>query len=208
MDDIDSQKIDLLLNFMVPGIVFLYARSKSLVGTMPSFKEGVPAYLVVTMVYLASQSVLIDFLIGHEILAEQTVDANTNPIFRVFSLFVVPFALGSFAEYSVRFEWLRPILNRLGVNPVHPVSTAWDWKLGDGQSHYVRILLKDGTILPGFWGPHSFASTDPNERDLYIEEAYHDPENGPWQALTYGFYVSKDKIKIIEFYPKSNGGIV
>jgi hypothetical protein len=38
--------------------------------------------------------------------------------------------------------------------------------------HFVMVTLSDGSTVGGIYGSHSFASSDPTERDLFLQETY------------------------------------
>jgi hypothetical protein len=61
------------------------------------------------------------------------------------------------------------------------MPAAWDYAFSRiVQGTYVLVKLRDGTLYAGLMGKQSFASTATEERDLYLEEVWHIPENGPW----------------------------
>lgn len=59
----------------------------------------------------------------------------------------------------------------------------------------------DDTKLYGWYSSKSFASSDPDERDIFIELGYTLSSDGSWKedSQSEGFYVPKDQIKYIEF---------
>ena len=67
------------------------------------------------------------------------------------------------------------------------------------------ITLVDDTQLLGWYSTHSFTSSDPDERDIYVEKAYR-LEGDQWvtDEQSAGFYISKDQIKVIEFKKGDN----
>ena len=52
------------------------------------------------------------------------------------------------------------------------MPTAWDWKFGDTSAQWVLVTLNDDTKFAGYLGLRSFISSDPGERDIYIERIY------------------------------------
>jgi hypothetical protein len=50
-----------------------------------------------------------------------------------------------------------------------PVPTGWDALFKDLGSCYVRMRLKSGLWVGGWWGGGSHASSYPQEADMYLE---------------------------------------
>ena len=51
------------------------------------------------------------------------------------------------------------------------VPTSWDYKFFKTQHPvYVKIRLKNGEQILGYFGTGSFASSDDKERDIYLEK--------------------------------------
>ena len=61
-----------------------------------------------------------------------------------------------------------------------PVIAAWDYTFARLRGdHFVMVTLSDGSTVGGIYGSHSFASSDPTERDLFLQEIY-DVDDGSW----------------------------
>ena len=79
-------------------------------------------------------------------------------------------------------EWLRWIATKLRLRLVHNTPTSWDWRFARCETaRFVMVTLTDGAKFAGIFGVNSFASTDPTERELYIEEMMDLDENGVWK---------------------------
>lgn len=101
------------------------------------------------------------------------------------------------------------LLYKLKVNTIHSTPTAWDYYFSKQESGFVIITLIDDSKLFGWYSSGSFTSSDPEERDIYVEKAYK-VENEQWKLdeQSAGFYIPKDQIKVIEFKKggNNNGG--
>jgi hypothetical protein len=89
---------------------------------------------------------------------------------------------------------------------VHPVPTAWDHFFGLRRAAWLRIHLKNGRFIGGWYGPGSFASSDPEWRDLYVEQAWElDSLGGFKQKIsdTMGFLVRMEDCELIELLSTS-----
>jgi hypothetical protein len=67
----------------------------------------------------------------------------------------------------------------------------------------VHVKLKDGTKWAGHLGQGSFSSTDPSERDLYIEDVYlTGKDDKKWTKRGSGVWIAHGEIQTIEFWPE------
>lgn len=110
--------------------------------------------------------------------------------------------LGMFIGIIKQKEIVDKILSKLDINKIHSIPTAWDYFFAKQEAVWIIITLKNGNIIYGDYSSDSFASSDPEERDLYIERTYNYIQEGePWVEDTEsrGILVSKDEIATIEF---------
>lgn len=113
--------------------------------------------------------------------------------------------MGVLLGYITRTEAIRRVLNYFGINPVHAVPTAWDWKFGNMKEKLVIVTLKDETKFAGYCGRGSFMSSDPSERDLFIEKIYGWGDENQWiNNGDHGLWIAADEIRTIEFFPVEN----
>ena len=87
------------------------------------------------------------------------------------------------------------------VNKIHPVPTAWDYYFSKQKESWIIVTLKNGKTIYGKFSNHSFASSDAEERDLYIEKTYNIKEDMTWveDDKSNGILVTKDEVETIEF---------
>ena len=99
-------------------------------------------------------------------------------------ILVGPAMLGAGLGIAIQNDLFRPFFARLRLQPVHVVPTAWDYQFGRmREAHWVLVRLKDGGSVAGFFGTRSFASSDPEERDIFIEQVYRIDEDSNWHPL-------------------------
>lgn len=122
-------------------------------------------------------------------------------IFLGFIIFVSPVTLGVLSGLLQQREWVTRFFTRFGIRTVHPIGLAWDWHFSHAKPYWVLVTLKDGTSVYGLFGSRSFAASDPERRDLYLEEQFRPLENGEWAPFedTGGVLIMGDQIAAIEF---------
>ncbi len=127
----------------------------------------------------------------------------------LFMNFGMPVILGLVVGYFDQKCLLKHLLRRFGLNAMHSIPTAWDYKfnqISPTQGRWVLVTLKDDREIGGFFGGNSLASSEPTERDLYLEEAYavqHDDQgNCMWSPMTRtdGILLRGDEIRSVSFY--------
>jgi len=116
-------------------------------------------------------------------------------------LFVAPIAVALVSAYLSQKRATRWLASKLGLRSISPIPTGWDWIFGLEDPLFVLVTLKDGTKLVGFFGEDSMASSEPGQRDLYLEKAFTIPEEGPWVEVagSRGIYIDGSQIAFIEF---------
>ena len=116
-------------------------------------------------------------------------------------MFLSPIGLGLASGSLQQKESVGRFLRRLGLRTVHPVPRAWDWHFSRLKPYWVMVTLKDGARLYGLFHSRSFAASDPDRRDLYLEAQFRPLETGEWAPVedTGGVLIMADQIAAIEF---------
>jgi hypothetical protein len=125
-----------------------------------------------------------------------------------FVILLGPTFIGLLLGYNVQKAWTRRLLFAIGLKPVHPIPTAWDGRFGSvQQAHWVLVTLAGGEHIGGLFGQWSWASTDPNERDLYLEQIYEIDDDGTWQTVCHekGVLIRDREIRYLEIWPHREG---
>ena len=196
-DLLTIDNLQLFLTFAVPGIVTVYFRSQFLTGRMPPLTEGLASYVVISLVYQA-------FVLG--LLIEPSKVSLFDDLGRwqwSLLVFVVPAIIGIVSGLNVRHGWSAKLLSRVRANTVHPIECAWDWRFSNCKECWALVKLKDGTRWVGVLGENSFLSSDPHERDLFMEKVYLIGEGDAWSANTSSVWIGHSEIHSIEMWPKS-----
>jgi hypothetical protein len=185
-----------VLALVVPGVIFIYARSQFTNGRMLTSGGAALYYFAITSIYYALMGVPIYWAL-HTPGTDFTKAAGWIGV-----LFVAPALLGGLTGWSARKEHLYQLLRRLGLNPVHPFATAWEWKFSDPPAQWMLVTLKNGRVFGTWCGEVSFLSTDPTERDIYFEQVYaiNDRTKKWTDTKGGGMLVAAGEISTIEFF--------
>lgn len=95
--------------------------------------------------------------------------------------------------------WMRSLLSWL--QPSHPCPTAWDYQFSRQGEAWVIVTLDNGRMICGKYGKESFASSDMDNRDLYIEDVYTIGDDQKWTRTdnNLGVLIPGKSISYIEF---------
>ena len=186
----------LILGFLVPGLIVLFVRSQFITGRRPPHAAALLSYLTVSIIYYALALPLVDFVLSIQ-------EPGYLKALAWFGLvFVGPAIFGLLLGINVQQGLLRRFLRWCRLNPVHVMPTAWDWKFGGMKDEWVLVTLKDGTRFAGFCGQHSFMSSDPTERDIYIQWIYDIGDDNKWSSRgDTGVLIAAGEIRTVEFWP-------
>ena len=118
-------------------------------------------------------------------------------------LFIMPSILGFLVGVVRQKKWANRFLFLCGFQTFekHQIPSAWDHLFSDIASSWIIVRLKDGELVRGFLGEHSYFSSDPEERDIYISHVLTENNNGSLAFVnnTKGVYLKGDDISTIEF---------
>jgi len=109
---------------------------------------------------------------------------------------ITSFAVGAF----IQRRFVGWIGTKIHLNTIDPTDTAWDWLFAKREVCQMIITLKDDSEICGWYAERSFTSSNPDERDIYIQYTYKKDENGMYQPdpESKGIYIPRDLIKYIE----------
>lgn len=116
-------------------------------------------------------------------------------------IFISPIFFGIVSGKEKQYGLFANFLKFFGLNPKDISPTAWDFKFSNTTTEFVLVTLKDGEIIGGYLGENSLASSDFNERDIFLEEVYKISDGGEWivDDRSKGIWIAGDQIRTIEF---------
>lgn len=185
---------------LVPGFITDATLGMFVPSTRPPEWRGLLRYLTLSLLNYASWGWFFVIPYGRE--AVERHGAAT-----ALALVALPAILGMVLGIMSGKEPIRRVLLRFGINPIHVVPTAWDYKFSRGETRYVLVTLRDGSSVAGLIGPRSFVSTCEAERDLYLEAVFLMGGERPWarHPRTDGILLKGSEIRSIEFFTATQG---
>jgi hypothetical protein len=82
------------------------------------------------------------------------------------------FLLSFFIGVIIQKRCINKIAQKFNIRSVDPTDSCWDWLFSNLVNRQIVITLKDNSQICGWFGGYSFSSSDPNERDIFIEYTY------------------------------------
>jgi len=95
------------------------------------------------------------------------------------------------------------ILHEFGIGVVHPAPSGWDYAFARNERYWTRIELTDGGFVEGIFDSNSLASSEYDDRDIFIESVFEfNEETEEYEQLEQnaGVLVRADVIKSITFF--------
>ncbi|NLS74665.1 hypothetical protein E3H11_38495 [Bradyrhizobium brasilense] len=179
MPDLKSiESVYLVLAFVVPGMIITFVRAQFFTGRMRSLSESIVTYLAVTVLYYGLAAPVVEYVLSIQEPGRQKIFAWVGLII------LLPALLGLVLGILGQNDIFRRLLQLCRINPVHATPAAWDYAFARLRGdHFVLVTLSDGSTVGGVYGGRSFASSDPAERDLFLQEIY-DVDGGSWKKRT------------------------
>lgn len=195
LSTIDAVYVAILL--VLPGLVIVYARSKILTGRIGNASHNILPYLAISLAY---QSMALP------ILGQYLTKIPSTPseyIYGLIEIIIAPLIIGTVSGVFSAKGIGSKLFRKIGIKTIHEIPNAWDRAFGTKEDCCVLVVLKNGTTVAGFLGDGSFASTDPNERDLFLDDVYRISDDGDW---TYSegasVLIASGEISTVDFIPK------
>lgn len=191
----DINKIQLILIFVIPGFVSYKVWSLFI----PSKDVAIKDYIIEIICYSFINFALLFWLIN---IAEQ-LQGFWQVLLYLIILFIAPIIWP--------LIWIK-ILKSGGLKGkiIHPQPTAWDFFFGIGKECFMLIHLNTGKMIGGLYYLNSYASSYPQQKDLYLKEVWKITDEGKFIKkieASEGLLICYNAIEYIElFNPYPNKG--
>jgi hypothetical protein len=193
MDIWNADKLTLFLIFFLPGFV-----SMKMYDLMV---PGVPREASKSLLEAVSYSTL-NFGALFWLIAYIRTNGFYQNHFILFSLAVTaimvvvpacwPFAYLKLASF-------QPIAKHFA----NPIQKPWDYVFGKRTPYWIIVHLRSGLRIGGRFDTKSFASSNPADEQIYLEEVWSLDENGRFLKKverSRGIIVMQDEIRAVEFF--------
>jgi hypothetical protein len=197
-----AQQVILLVLFVLPGTTYQFVRERSR-GRVPGgqdFSERVLRAL--------TASIALDAL--YVIVAGPQLVRLIKPAGGMWFAAAVAhprqaagLSLALFLAIPAAAAWCISLLERRRYpSRFDPVPTAWDSAFRSRAAGFVRVRMKSGVWVGGWYGRRSRASSFPSAADLYLESAYEMVSDGTFGQrvqATAGIYINMNEVEALEF---------
>lgn len=191
MDIWEIDKLALFLAFVIPGFISLKAYQL----TFPGAERATSEQLIDAIAYSSiNYALLILPIIAIESGKLQGTCKVLYYIFYVFVLFIAPII------WVIIWKYLRT-RDFFQRNAPHPTAKPWDYVFAQRKLYWVKVTLKNGTIIAGRFAYKSFASSSPAPEQIYLEETWLLNDKGGFERAknnTAGVIILSSEISHIE----------
>lgn len=187
------ETLGLFLAFVWPGLLAVNVYRLIIPGPRIDWKDSVTQGFFYTVI-----NYIVTFPVALYVVRTQNLTAN--PVTYWLSLGIVLLA----APVMLPFAWTW-LLRRKWVTRIvqSPYPTPWDWYFGRRHPAFVLIHLTSGALVGGFWGDGSYASSYPEQGDLYLSSVYKVDDLGRFgQPIdeTDGLLITRDQYSYLELF--------
>jgi hypothetical protein len=191
MDIWDIDKLALFIAFVIPGFISIKAYQLAFPGAERATSEQIVDAIAYSSINYA---LLILPIISVESGSLKETCKIFYYLFYVLVLFIAPII------WVVIWRYLRT-RDFFQRNAPHPTAKPWDYVFAQRKSYWVKVTLKNGTIIAGRYADKSFASSAPASEQIYLEETWVLNENGGFERAknnTAGVIILSSEISHIE----------
>ncbi|MGY0564501.1 MAG: DUF6338 family protein [Paraglaciecola chathamensis] len=187
----EIDKLVLFLAFVIPGFISIKAYQLAFPGT----ERATSAQLIDAIAYSSINYALLIFpIITIESGNLQESCKSLYFLFYIFVFFIAPIIWVLIWKYLRTRDFFQR-------NAPHPTAKPWDYVFAQRNPYWVKVTLKDGTIIAGRYADKSFASSSPAPEQIYLEETWILNDKGSFERAkndTAGVIVLSDEISHIE----------
>jgi hypothetical protein len=193
MDIWTTDKLVLFFIFFLPGFISLKVYDLLISSERRDFSQSLFEVLAFSAINFAALSWLI-------ILIHSGTFYNDHELLYFLSLFSIIFLAPVFWPIvSLKLLKWPPIAKHV----VSPIQKPWDYVFGKRQAFWTIVHLKDGRKIGGRYDTNSFASSNPAEEQIYLEELWELDEEGNFIkpiARSRGMIILGKEIMAVEFF--------
>ena len=138
LSNIDNN-VFILVQFVVPGLIILFLRTQFTTGRLPKPTDAALNYLVLSLIYYGVYySATLPFGINNNVSDSPFISF----VVLLIRILVAPAIFGLFLGYLAQKSFFYKIALKIGLRPIHPKPTAWDYKFSHMKPSFVAVQLK------------------------------------------------------------------
>ena len=169
---------DFFARYFLAGFIIASVRSRYVIGEKPASSDVIYEAIILSLLNqlifqtLASVVGWVELLMPDWSFKTWLGQSAAHFSFQIETL-ALPALLGLASGLALRAEWSTPILKRLAMPIIHPTVRAYDYAFGDiTTDRFVIVTYFDGTVIYGYFGTQSLASSASDRGDIFIERLY------------------------------------
>lgn len=189
MDIWDENKLAIFIMFFIPG--FICVKMYGLI--YPSQRKDAGFLLYDAVTYSCINYALWSWAIY--LIEVYGVHPVCKAIFYFLIMFLSPILIVFLWNYIRSLEIIKKLI-------CHPSESAWDYVFSQRKRYWVEVFLKDKTIVAGYYGGNSFASSAPVNEHIYLEQRWIIDSDGAFERKverSAGVIILHSEISHIEF---------
>lgn len=191
MDIWEVNKLILFIAFVIPG--FISIKYYELI--YPGTERGSSDRLIDAISYSSINYALLIF----PIISVESVNIKQSHPFLYYIFYIIVFLIAPIL-WVLLWRYIRTS-DYFQKNAPHPIFKAWDYVFSQRKPYWVKVTLKNGTVVAGLYGQRSFASSAPAQEQIYLEQAWIINANGGFERPknnTAGVIILSSEISHIE----------
>lgn len=187
--------------YLLAGYVIIIVRAYFVVGSRPKVSELFVEAIILSLVNQAAYIAISTIFSWLSSLAPLDLGLPKQ-LSLLAEVLVTPALVGFLVGKAAERGWSSRLFRMLAIPTSHPVQRAYDFAFGQQRLPcLVIVTYDDGTVVRGYYGTQSLASSDSERSDLFLERLYSEDEQGQWTELAPGRsgYITLKGVRSVEF---------
>ncbi len=191
-DLLKGDTLYLFLFLIVPGLVAMETYDLLVAGPRRQFGKYAVELLAIGLCNFVIVSPLFGFVLNP---TSPTCHRWTWNAGLVAAVVLAPIAEAAVFSAFRKWDRLRGVL-------IQPTLTPWDFFFSKAETCWVRLVLKSGKVLAGYFGDQSYATSFPEPPQIYLERVWKFQNGGFSMQVenSNGAIVSLSECQYVEFF--------
>lgn len=189
----ELDKLYVFLIFVIPGFVTL--KSYELMNPSAEYKDSSKQVIDAVSFSCINYALLSLVIVGVEKSDLRSSCFGIYILFYLFVLFIFPVVVAYVWKKIRQTEWFLK-------HAPHPTLKPWDFVFSQRKFFWVKVYLKNKTVIGGYYGERSFTSSAPAPEQIYLEQSWVLTEGGGFERMkdrSAGVIILSSEISHIEF---------